>query len=178
MKIRKKKKLLEDLRNIPDYRIDVKKIKYPLHEILFMALFAMIKGYSQYKEMVVWMQYNAENELFKRLFQKKIINIPCKSTLHNMLTNVDNEALEKIFRKYFGKYVEQKNIAIDGKWLRGSDINGQYVKEGHQAILNVLDKDTKIVFAHKLLDYNVPTCQDRILIFLIPFNQATFSNTS
>ena len=117
-----------------------------------MALFAMIKGYSQYKEMVVWMQYNAENELFKRLFQKEIINIPCKSTLHNMLTNVDNEALEKIFRKYFGKYVEQKNIAIDGKWLRGSDINGQYVKEGHQAILNVLDKDTKIVFAHKLLD--------------------------
>ena len=26
--------------------------------------------------------------------------------------------------------------------------------------------------------YNVPTCQDQILIFLIPFNQATFSNTS
>ena len=27
-------------------------------------------------------------------------------------------------------------------------------------------------------NYNVPTCQDQILIFLIPFNQATFSNTS
>ena len=117
-----------------------------------MALFAIIKGYSQYKEIIVWMQYNAENELFKRLFQKEIINIPCKSTLHNILTNVDNEALEKIFRKYFGRYVEQKNIAIDGKWLRGSDINGQYVKEGHQAVLNVLDKDKKIVFAHKLLN--------------------------
>ncbi|MCF6309784.1 MAG: ISAs1 family transposase [Sulfurimonas sp.] len=43
---------------------------------------------------------------------------------------------------------------IDGKWLRGSDINGQYTQEKHEAILNILDKDIKIVFAHKFLDKN------------------------
>ena len=48
----------------------------------------------------------------------------------------------------------QENIAIDGKWLRGSDINAQYTQEKHKAILNILDKDIKIVFAHKFLDKN------------------------
>ena len=40
----------------------------------------------------------------------------------------------------------------DGKWLNGSDINGQYVQEQHQAVLNILCKDTKIVFGHVLLN--------------------------
>ncbi|MDQ7067785.1 MAG: hypothetical protein Q9M40_07320 [Sulfurimonas sp.] len=56
-----------------------------------------------------------------------------------------------MFREFFFPYTKQKNIAIDGKWLRGSDVNGQYTQESHKAILNILDKDIKIVFAHKFL---------------------------
>ncbi|MDQ7060209.1 MAG: ISAs1 family transposase [Sulfurimonas sp.] len=41
---------------------------------------------------------------------------------------------------------------MDGKWLNGSDVNGQYIQESHKAMLNILDKDIKIVFAHKFLD--------------------------
>ena len=39
----KAKELLTQLKNIPDYRVDTGKIEYPLHEILFMTLFALIR---------------------------------------------------------------------------------------------------------------------------------------
>ena len=44
------------------------------------------------------------------------------------------------------------NISIDGKWLKGSDVNGQYIEEGNKSILNILDKDAKIIIAHKFLE--------------------------
>ena len=102
----KAKALLESLRTIPDYRVDIGKIRYPLAEVLFMVIFALLKGNTKFKEIFGWMIYNKEN------------------------------------------------IAIDGKWLNGSDANGQYTNECHKAILNILDKDTKIVFAHKFMAKN------------------------
>ena len=155
MKLKKKKKLLEQLKTIPDYRVDTGKIEYPLHEVLFMVLFGLLKGQNTFKDMASWMLYNKDNKTLKKIFNKKnSINIPSKSTLHNMLINTDNNALESVFEEYFSKHAKKKNIAIDGKWLRGSDVNGQYTTEGHKSILNVLDKDAKIVIAHKFLDKN------------------------
>ncbi len=70
------------------------------------------------------------------------------------MINTDNNELERIFREYFSNFIQKDNIAIDGKWLNGSDANGQYVNESHKSILNIFDKDSKIVFAHKFLDKN------------------------
>ena len=150
----KAKELIESLKTIPDYRVDVGKIKYPLAEVLFMVIFALLKGNTKFKEIHTWMVYNKENPILKKIFEKEQIDIPSKSTLHRILTNVDNNALEKVFRKYFSKYIKKENIAIDGKWLNGSDVNGQYTNECHKAILNILDKDKKIVFAHKFIAKN------------------------
>ena len=150
----KAKELIESLKMIPDYRVDVGKIKYPLEEVLFMVIFALLKGNTKFKEIHTWMVYNKENPILKKIFEKEQIDIPSKSTLHRILTNVDNNALEKVFRKYFSKYIKKENIAIDGKWLNGSDVNGQYTNECHKAILNILDKDKKIVFAHKFIAKN------------------------
>ena len=152
--MKKAKKLLEALKTIPDYRVDTGKIEYPLHEVLFMTLFALLKGYTNFKDILGWMVFNAENYILKDIFEKEIIQIPSKSTYHRLLINTDNNALEAIFREYFLDYVLQKSIAIDGKWLKGSDVNGQYTQESHKAMLNILDKDIKIVFAHKFLDKN------------------------
>ena len=132
--------------------MDTGKIEYPLHEVLFMTLFALIKGNTTFKDIFTWMTYNQNNEILKEIFEQEEINIPSKSTFHTLLTNTDNNALEKVFREFFFPFTTQENIAIDGKWLRGSDINGQYTQERHKAILNILDKDIKIVFAHKFLD--------------------------
>jgi len=153
MKLKKKKQLLEQLKKIPDFRVDKYKILYPLEQILFMTLFALLKGANTFKEIHIWMEYAKSNKILKKVFAVKKINIPSKSTLHRILINVDNDDLEIIFREYFEKHITKKNIAIDGKWLNGSDVNAQYTQQSHQAILNVLDKDTKIVFAHKFLDH-------------------------
>ena len=69
-----------------------------------------------------------------------------------ILTNANHNQLEIVFRSYFKKYAKGKNIAVDGKWLNGSDVNGQYEKQSHKSVLNILDKDNKIVIAHKFLE--------------------------
>jgi predicted transposase YbfD/YdcC len=150
----RKRELLQALKTIPDYRVDIGKIEYPLHEVLFMTLFALLKGNTTFKDIFSWMIFNENNQILKDIFEKDKINIPSKTTYHRLLVNTDNNALESVFREFFFQFTTQENIAIDGKWLRGSDINGQYKQERHKAILNILDKDIKIVFAHKFLDNN------------------------
>lgn len=148
----RKEKLLEALKEIPDYRVDTGKIEYPLHEVLFMSLFALIKGNTTFKDIHAWVTYNKESDILKALFAKEKITVPSRSTLHALLINTDNNALEQIFRDYFWEYITQRSTAIDGKWLRGSDVNGQYTQASHKAMLNILDKEVGIVFAHKFLD--------------------------
>jgi predicted transposase YbfD/YdcC len=146
------KKLLKSLRNIEDFRVDTHKVKYPLEEVLFLTLIGLTKGYVTFKDLHTWMKFNNTNSILNKLLNKEKIAIPSISTLNRILINVDNNELEKVFREYFLDYSENKNIAIDGKFLRGSDINGQYVQSGHKSILNIFDKDTKIVVGHKFLD--------------------------
>jgi len=148
----KKEELLQALKTLTDFRKDEHKIEYPLHEVLFMSLFGLLKGNTTFTDMHTWMQYNEDNSIFKKLFNKEKVNIPSRSTLHHLLVNVDNNELEVVFRNHFEPYVNLDNIAIDGKWLRGSDVSGQYTQESHKCILNVLDKDAKIVIAHKFLE--------------------------
>jgi predicted transposase YbfD/YdcC len=150
MKLRRKKELLKQLGEIKDFRDD-DKITYPLNEILFMTLFGLLKGNHTFEQLHDWYEFNSTNKIFLKLFNKKVLDIPCESTLHRILVNTDNEALEKVFVNFFAKYVKKKNIAVDGKWLNGSDVNGQYTKESHKLIFNIFDKDAKIVIAHKFL---------------------------
>jgi len=119
---------------------------------LYAVIFALLKGYKDYKDIWRWMMYNQSNTVLMEIFETKEIKVPSYSTLHDMMINTDNNALEKIFRKYFTPFVKKEEIAIDGKWLNGSDANGQYIQACHKAILNILDKNQKIVFAHKLLE--------------------------
>jgi DDE_Tnp_1-associated/Transposase DDE domain len=152
MKMNKKQELLQELKTLTDFRKDEHKIEYPLYEVVFMSLFGLLKGNVTYKDIHAWMQFQEENRIFKKLFKKDKVDVPSRSTLHDILTNIDNNELEVIFRNHFEPYVNLENIAIDGKWLRGSDVNGQYTQESHKSILNVLDKDSKIVIAHKFLE--------------------------
>ena len=78
-----------------------------------MTLFGILKGYNTYKDIVVWMKYNSDNKILKRVFQKDSIAIPSKSTLHNIMINVGNDALENIFREFFSKHINRKSVAID-----------------------------------------------------------------
>ena len=155
MKLMYKKKLLVKLKGMTDFRKHSHKIVYPLHEVVFMTLFALIKGNVTFKDIHGWMLFQRNDKYLKKLFNYKkgeYINIPSRATLHRILINIVNEELEMIFRDFFTPFIDEKNVALDGKWLRGSDINGQYVQEQHQAVMNIICKDTKIVFGHVLLN--------------------------
>lgn len=175
MKIRVKKKLLKQLELIVDFRRHREQIVYPLSEILFMSLFGLIKGYVTFDELHFYLSKNKDNKLFKKLFSKKKIRIPVRSTLHRILSGVSYDGLEVVFRDYFSKHSKGKNIAIDGKWLNGSDVHGQYTgKVSHKAVLHIFDKDSKISLGHKFMQKEklseIPALQ-KIL------QDKTFSNT-
>jgi predicted transposase YbfD/YdcC len=152
MKLRQKKKLFKQLEKIEDFRKHRDQIVYPLSEILFMTLFSLIKGNATFNEIYVSLLMNKNNKIFKKIFSKDKIRIPSRSTLHRILMNTCNDELEIVFRDYFSKYVDKKNISVDGKWLRGSDVNGQYTQETHKLVLNILDKDKKVVMGHKFIE--------------------------
>ena len=155
MKLKYKKQLLEKLKGLTDVREHSHKIEYPLHEVVFMTLMALIKGNVIYDDIIYWMKFQKNDKFLKKLFNYKkdeTVPIPSRATLHKLVVNILNDELEIIFRDFFLPFVDEKNIALDGKWLRGTDINGQYVQEQHQAVLNILCKDTKIVFGHVLLN--------------------------
>ncbi|OIP56580.1 MAG: hypothetical protein AUK54_01825 [Helicobacteraceae bacterium CG2_30_36_10] len=115
-----------------------------------MTLFALLKGDTTFKDIFAWITFNKENEILKQVFENEKVNVPSRFMLYTLPINT----LEAVFREFFLKHILQKCIAIDGEWLRGSNVNGQYTQESYNAILNILDKDIKIVFAHKFLDKN------------------------
>ena len=125
MKLKYKKQLLEKLKGLTDARKHEHKIIFPLHEVVFMTLFAMIRGNVIYDDIIYWMSYQKNDKYLKRLFNYKkdeLIPIPSRATLQKLLINVLNNELETIFRDFFAPFIEEKNVALDGKWLNGSDI--------------------------------------------------------
>ena len=68
------------------------------------------------------MVFNNGNTILKAVFEKEKIKILSKSTFHKILTNTDNNALERVFRDYFWDYITQNSVATDGKWLQKNNI--------------------------------------------------------
>ena len=111
----------------------------------------MIKGKNTFVEQHDWIEANRKNKILRKLFDKKEIVAPSPSTLHRIAMNIDNNALDNAFRRYFDRYVSKKNIAVDGKWLNGSKVTGQYINESKKIMFNIVDKDTKLCIGHKLV---------------------------
>ncbi len=174
MKFRIKKKLLKQLESIEDFRRHREQIVYPLSEILFMSLFGLLKGYVTFKDLYFYIKMNKDNKIFKKLFKNQKIRVPCKSTLHRILSNVSHDELEIVFREFFSKYSKGKNIAIDGKWLNGSDVKGQYLTQSHKSVLHIFDKDNKIALGHKFMEESKLS---EIPAFNEILNDKTFSNS-
>jgi len=152
MKFRQKKKLLKQLECIEDFRQHKEQIVYPLSEILFVSLFGLLKGYLDFKDLYTYFKFNKNNKLLKKLFKTDKIRVPCKSTFHRILSNVSYDGLEIVFRNFFDKCSKGKHVAIDGKWLNGSDVKGQYLESSHKSVLHILDKDSKTVLGHKFME--------------------------
>ena len=116
-----------------------------------MSLFGIAKGRLSFSDLYSWAQYKSEDLVFRKVMDKDIINIPSPSTFHRILSSIDKDELEKVFRKYFKKFTNMLNLALDGKWLNGSGINGQLIIEDKKIIFNILDKERRIVIGHKFI---------------------------
>ena len=90
MKMMNKKKLLKEFETIPDYRVHKHKIVYPLHEIIFLTLSALLQGQTTYDDIHTWMKYNANGKFFKRLFGKRKVRIPSYQHMHFILHSQNN----------------------------------------------------------------------------------------
>ena len=112
----KKLGLLEVLEGIEDTRRD-RSVWYPLHEVLFIMLTAVICGATSY----------AKIEMFgkgKGKWLKKYIKlengIPDASTLRNVIRAIDTQQVHKVFVEWMRGVVETVTgvVAIDGKQAR------------------------------------------------------------
>ena len=147
-------KLYNNLKMIKDFREDSAKTKYPLADIIFLCIYALMKGNYTYDEIHFYLEYNKDSMFLKKILNVKEdrgINIPCRSTLHNILVNINLNDFESVFREFFASKADKKSIAVDGKFLNGSDIKGHYLESKHKAILNILDKDSGIVLGHSFI---------------------------
>ena len=77
MKTRQKKRLLKLLEGIDDFRRHRDQIVYPLHEILFMSLFALIKGYKTFNEIHFYISANKQNKIVSTQPHIKTTNYNC-----------------------------------------------------------------------------------------------------
>jgi len=111
--MKQKKARLKQLGNIKDFREHEGKIIYPLSEIIFITLFGILKGYTTFKDLHSWMEFNKNNSTLKKILKKKTIEIPCRSTFHRILVNIPNNALEEVFREFFKLNVPLKSLDYD-----------------------------------------------------------------
>ena len=139
--------LLQLLGTIPDHRKGQGKL-HKLEYILFLSVIAQLMGAVNYKEIWVWITKHIQNEKIKKLLGVEFIRTPIRSTVAEILAEVNYKELEKVFRIWINELVDTSNtpqLAVDGKVMNGSSVNA---KQSTQ-VLNAVLSDSGIIIAHK-----------------------------
>ena len=94
---------------------------YPLIDLLFLTICAMVAGAEDFDEVVDWARLHRE---FLREFLDDFGPVPTPGTLRRVFSLLDSEALEKGFARWAQatapKPKGKRILAADGKSLRGS----------------------------------------------------------
>lgn len=104
---------------VPDPR-QLSKVRYPLSEILFLTLCAMISGAESWEDIEI---YGASKLPLLREFMPYKNGFPNEVTLHRVFSRLDGQAFSDCFVSFVSSLVppcEERLIAIDGKASRGS----------------------------------------------------------
>ena len=112
----KKLSLQEVLKGIEDTRRE-KSVWYPLHEVLFIMLTAVICGATSYAK--VEMFGKSKEQWLKKYIQLEN-GIPDACTFRNVIRAIDTQQLHNVFVEWMKNVVEQitGGVAIDGKQAR------------------------------------------------------------
>jgi hypothetical protein len=113
------KALIGRFEGITDIRIERKKL-YPLNEILFLSISAVISGYSEWDEIV---DFGEEKMEWLRQYLPYKNGIPSHDTVNRVLGLIDYRSFETFFIDWVDSLsvsLGGKVINIDGKKLRSS----------------------------------------------------------
>lgn len=109
--------------DVPDFRRARKKL-YDLRELLMVALCAILSGADDFEEIA---EYGVQKQVFLQTFLELPNGIASHDTFNRVFKYLDKErfgaSLYKWSKELLGFLVE-KQIAIDGKVLRGTDRSG------------------------------------------------------
>lgn len=111
--------LCEQLKTLPDSRRQ-KSVDYPLHEILFIALCAMLSGAEAFTEFEA---FGRTRRRWLGRFLPLDKGIPSHDTFRMVFALVDPKAFNEFFIRWTGGLCKDDGseiIAVDGKSLRGS----------------------------------------------------------
>lgn len=139
------KALLEEFRQLPDYRRNKINYTHP-GEILFLSLLAVLSGAQGYDDIATWMK-ERKRELAKLLGRAFIA--PAYTTVRNIFLGISIESVEEMQERWIHKLVDGTQsltiIATDGKTMRGSKSKEMNEKARH--IVSLFLTDQKLTLA-------------------------------
>ena len=112
----KKLSLLEVLEGIEDTRRE-QSVWYPLHEVLFIMLVAVICGATSYVKVEM---FGKSREKWLKKYIEMENGIPDACTFRNVIKGIDTEQLHEVFVEWMKSAVETVSgvVAVDGKQAR------------------------------------------------------------
>ena len=111
--------LLDHLNEVPEPRQSAK-IEYPLDEILFLTISAVVSTCSEWDEIV---DFGEDKLNWLRRYRPYLNGIPSHDTLNRVMSLIDPMAFERMFVTWVNRHIKLADgtlISIDGKKLRGS----------------------------------------------------------
>ena len=114
----KKLSLLEVLEGIEDTRRE-QSVWYPLHEVLFIMLVAVICGATSYVKVEM---FGKSRKKWLKKYIKMENGIPDACTFRNVIKAINTEQLHAVFVDWMKNAVETVTgvVAVDGKQARGT----------------------------------------------------------
>ena len=144
------KRLLEELRKLPDYRKNRVRYTNP-SEILFLSLLAVLSGANSFEDMALWMK-ERKREIAKLL--ERPFKVPAYTTIRNTYNGMDVDAIERLQREWI-EGINPDNqgltiVATDGKTMRGSKSKEMNEKARH--IVSLFLTDNKLTLTQNQVD--------------------------
>jgi predicted transposase YbfD/YdcC len=109
-------RLLAVLQGVPDPR-QTSKVDYPIGEVLFIALCAMISSFDHFTEMELFAEQKTS---WLRTYIPMVNGAPSHDVFRNVLSIVEPAAMQDILVAWIPSNEQTRQICIDGKSLRGS----------------------------------------------------------
>lgn len=163
--------LLDLLKEVPDNRGKQGK-EFELADILFMTILGATCGYTSYRKLENFIE--CKWDIFRKYLKIKRLKPPKYNGLRKIILSVDNNELEKVFRKHAFSLVNMdnvKHIATDGKTMRSTRDFQIEDSRGIQ-FLNLFAVNENIILAHEVIDEKT----NEIPVFQSLINELGVSN--